>query len=88
MPSKSRIICAAIKNNAGDIILGIRHFDAIMHTQIRCNPSRWLVNEQGFVDQYGEFFNRKEAWKIATESNQIIRRCPGDDKELFSENIY
>ena len=88
MQSQPRIVCAAIRNNAGDVIIGIRHFDLGMHEQIKKSSSRWIVSEQGFIDQFSNFYTREEAWKIASESNQIIRRCHGDGKELFSENIY
>ena len=46
---------------------------------------------QGFVDQYGEFFDRCEAWKIAEREGQILRRCGGDGAKggtLYSENLY
>lgn len=88
MRSQPRIVCAAIRNNAGDVIIGIRHFDPGMHEQIKKSSSCWIVNEQGFIDQFSNFYTREEAWKIASESNQIIRRCPGDEGKLFSENIY
>lgn len=56
--------------------------------------------EQGFIDQYGNFLSRSEAWKIADKMGQIRRptshekelnpRQPnmGDDGLLFSENLY
>lgn len=58
------------------------------------------VEEQGFVDQFGKFYNRTEAWKIADKNGQILRptgweKIPnprkanvGDDGCLFSENLY
>lgn len=88
MRSQLRIVCAAIRNSAGDVITGIRHFDLGMHEQIKKSSSCWIVSEQGFIDQFSNFYTREEAWKIASEANQIIRRCHGDGKELFSENIY
>jgi hypothetical protein len=46
-------------------------------------------HEQGFIDQYGKFYSRKAAWKIAEKEGQIIRRCGGDeDGTLWSENLY
>lgn len=42
----------------------------------------------GFITSTGEFVDRKEAWCIATEHNQIIRRCGGDGDWLFSENLW
>lgn len=88
MRSQPRIVCAAIRNNAGDVIIGIRHFDLGMHEQIKKSSSCWIINEQGFIDQFSNFYTREEAWKIASEADQIIRRCHGDEGKLFSENIY
>ena len=48
-------------------------------------------SEQGFIDSWGVFYNRQDAWKIAEENNQIIRRVGGDTKDggtLYSENLY
>ena len=60
-----------------------------MHAQIAASTVRgWNIAEQGFVDQYGVFLNRKQALGVAEEAEQIIRRCGGDDTELFSENLY
>ena len=87
--SQRRVVCAAIRNARGEIICGPRHFDATMHQTIRNHASTdWKGAEQGFVDQHGIFLNRKQALGVAEEAGQIIRRCGGDDKELFSENLY
>ena len=81
-----------------EIICGARHYDSIMHKQIRSADARivhWYslkhLVEQGFIDQFGRFYSRTEAWKIATAKGQIKRRCCGDTDEggtLFSENLY
>lgn len=91
------IVCAAIRLH-DEIICGARHYDSIMHKQIRISEDRrkyWYDNkhlvEQGFIDQFGRFYSRTEAWKIATVKGQIKRRCCGDTAEggtLFSENLY
>lgn len=89
MRSQPRIVCSAIRNSVGDVIIGIRHYDAEMCEQIKqYPPGKWIVNEQGFIDQFHNFHTREEAWKIANEADQIIRRCPGDEGKLFSENLY
>ena len=61
---------------------------------------KWVNAEQGFIDQFGDFLTREEAWKIADSMGQIRRPtgfetflCPrkanvGDDGILFSENLY
>lgn len=92
-----RIICAANRDSeTGVIILGIRHWDKSMHQQAnwmtRANDSDdFIFDEQGFVDQFGRFYDRQEAWKVAESNNQIIRRCGGDTANggtLYSENLY
>ena len=47
--------------------------------------------EQGFVTSKGRFVGRQEAWKIAVDQKQIVRRVGGDDSDggtLYSENLY
>lgn len=84
-----RVVCAAIRDENGIIICGPRHFDHIMHVQIAAHPEgSWNLAEQGFVDQFGEWLTREEALTVALEAHQIVRRCGGDDCELFSENLY
>ena len=73
------------------IIVGIRHFSPEMRAtldRIYGEGYHLLVKEQGFVDQFGKFYSRKEALELAMENNQIRRRCGGDDSQLFSENLY
>lgn len=95
--SPPRIVCAANRSADGRIILGARHWDNLMRSQydpIMDSPSSaW---EQGFIDQHGVFYNRKNAWVIACERRQI-RKYVGnqsykDDNvygaELYSENLY
>lgn len=47
---------------------------------------------QGFLTSKHRFVTREEAWIIAREQNQIVRRCGGDMYKgvgrLFSENLY
>jgi hypothetical protein len=44
--------------------------------------------KQGFVDQHGKFYDRKSAWVIAKDRDQIIRIIPGSEGRLYSENLY
>lgn len=48
--------------------------------------------ERGFVDNYGRFHNREEAWKIASEARQIRfganTQAPDAKKELISEHLF
>lgn len=84
-----RIVCAAIKNAQGSVICSARHFDGLMRAQIAIHSEDgWQQAEQGFVDQRGGFWTRKEAYLIAKAAGQIFRRVGGDDKCLYSENLY
>ena len=44
--------------------------------------------EQGFIDQHGNYYSRKDAWLIAKDNDQIIRIVPGCEGTLYSENLY
>lgn len=83
-----RIVCAANRKRfTGEIVLGIRHFDAFMRQQ----ETEGDPIDQGFIDNRGNFHSREGAWQIAVSANQIIRRVGGDDKNggtLYSENLY
>ncbi len=83
-----RIVCAAIRKN-GYIITGVRHYDRLMRDHIRRAGGRVrrLRCEQGFVDQFGQFLGREEAWSIAEEQGQI-RRDLGTSGTLYSEHLY
>lgn len=87
------VVCAANRFKDGRIVLGIRHWDQIMHETVRFIYGDDIPKpvEQGFVDQRGNFLTRQEAWKLAKENGQIIRRVGADTLEggtLFSENLY
>ena len=71
---KPRVVCAAIMNKEGAIVIGVRHFDYIMHATLDLRkelfPTEdWHDCDQGFVDQYSVFISRTEAWKIAVGIN-------------------
>lgn len=96
-----RIVCAANQHKDGAVVLGIRHFDEVMHEIIHLrkeiNPDEnWDGCDQGFVDQFNNFLSREEAWVIAVKANQIYRLVGGQTEEsksetnvkLYSENLY
>lgn len=93
-PGVSRVVCAAVKMPNGVLILGIRHWDGFMAQYVREHGGRQAFNffgrdeEQGFVDQFGNFLSREDAWKVAEQAGQIIRRVGGDGGCLYSENLY
>jgi hypothetical protein len=92
--NQRRIVCAAnfTPRDGGVIFLGARHFDGLMRTAIGAYFLGERVElEEGFIDQFGDFHTRTEAWKIAEAAEQILRRCGGDDADggtLYSENLY
>lgn len=79
------------------VICSPRHLDKIFSdvldsfTSLEVNCTRIV---QGFVDNRGEFFTREEAWMVASNARQIVRRVSGDYTlttnvyRLFSENLY
>lgn len=93
-PVVSRIVCAAVRMPNGVLILGVRHWDGFMAQYVRSFGGRQAFSaygrdeEQGFVDQFGNFLNREDAWKVAEQAGQIIRRVGGDEGCLYSENLY
>lgn len=87
------IVCAAIKSE-NCIITGARHYDKIMQMQLEILKStHWDIPgywEQGFIDQFGTFYDRKEALCVVKESGQPFNaeRNSGSGNELYSEGLY
>ena len=93
------IVCAAMRQD-GFIVAGARHFDTVMRATILALKLGNTLWEQGFIDQFGKFYTREEAWKVADKNGQIRRGTGfesftnprksgiGDDGVLFSENLY
>lgn len=83
-------IAQAACNYNGYIVTGTRHFCPIMNMQIDAIGEKLLhewcggLAVQGFTDQYGRFYGRKEAYVIAKAAGQIIRDDPSPGT-LFSE---
>lgn len=94
----TRVVCAANRYEIDGetfLIIGARHFDSLMIAQIKRLPIQDKLPTstecQGFIDQRGNFLTRTEAWKIAEQNGQIIRRVGGDTINggtLYSENLY
>lgn len=86
-----RVVCAANRHKmSGIIVCGARHFDSIMRQSIEAMRMECRNGdfEQGFIDQFGQFLTREEAHVIATERQQFFRRFDGDERTLYSENLY
>lgn len=70
-------------------IQGIRHRHDGKITEGVGMPPNTISEEQGFIDQHGQFYTREQAFVIATANNQIRRKTGGvDSKQLFSEDLY
>lgn len=77
------IVCSAVKgkvNNIKYVVLGSRHYDKIMRSQIAVlNQAYSIIGatfedmEQGFYTNRERFVNRKEAMEIAITRKQIKR---------------
>lgn len=95
--SERRVVCAAIRAADGHLVLGIRHYSRDMHAQIeqRIDGAHFLRRrdpDQGFVDQYGVYMTREEAYQVALAAGQIRypERCGQglDGPKLYSEGLY
>ncbi len=85
-----KIVCAAVQVNYDYIVCSARHYDFVMNAQMSLIEEAYSSANviQGFIDQHGNFLTREQAWKVADEAGQIVRRVGGDGVELFSENLY
>jgi hypothetical protein len=90
-----RVVCAACRYGLL-ILCSARHWDSIMHDQYFLakatgNYPGEQAFEQGFIDQFGRFMDRKEAMQVAKAAGQQIdikRGCGGDETTLYSEGLY
>lgn len=85
------IVCAANRDKeSGLIVCAPRHYDPTMRAIIKATgiPPLNFSEEQGFVDQWGNFFTRKQALDLVNLNGQMRRRCGGDEYQLYSENLY
>lgn len=100
-----RIVCAAnrfVSNGATLMLVGPRHWDETMHTQYAIlQDVYWQLLEsrdfeQGFIDTWGNFRDRKTAWMIACYNDQIKKFVGSQSYQdfgtygtkLHSENLY
>ena len=97
MPKERRVVCAAIRAADGSVLLGIRHYSADMHAQIdaRIDGEKFkhrFDEDQGFVDLWGVYMTREEAYQVALAAGQV--RYPDacgqglDGPKLYSEGLY
>jgi hypothetical protein len=94
------IVCAAMMHRQSfHIVIGLRHFDLWMHSQLKDYAEhvyhdetqiRGADWEQGFLTSRGVFVDRYEALKIAEAAGQLNRYRPKTSPKnmLFSEDLY
>lgn len=92
-PEKRRLVCAAVLFENGHLLVGPRHYDRVMRDQIETYGGydkfkAMREKQQGFIDIYGEFLNRHEAWTRAEGLGQIIERRDQTPGTLYSEDLY
>lgn len=86
--AEQRVVCAAVHLKLGVVVCGPRHFDATMRKVIKQLRLTVRDAEQGFVDQFGNFLTREQAWDVAKARGQIRTEnslCVGT---LYSEDLY
>ena len=93
-----RIVCAAYVMEDGRIISGARHLSPDMRATMRAiyrEDSKYHLkiskehHSGGFIDQFGNYLNREEAWLVAKRQNQITRDIHHlKDGPLYSELLY
>lgn len=97
-----RVACAAVRyiiKSTGQVIIfpGVRHFSPDMFCHIAAYVAAGLMpaldspdleEHQGFLDAYGRYLTRAQAWVAAERSNQILPNRTGPAGILFSEDLY
>ena len=95
--AKIHIVCAACRaiNMLKVMVIGPRHFDSTMQQQVLMLDEIYGTGairnwEQGFIDQFGRFYTRKEAMLsvIGTHQPFNFKRNGSQLKELYSEGLY
>lgn len=89
-----RVVCAA-NNYGGYIVTGARHYCPVMHMHLQAIGEDLLLEfcggydsvQQGFIDQWGVFMDREEAYVVAKQAGQLLDRHEWGET-LFSESLY
>ncbi|AUV59625.1 hypothetical protein F1442_11005 [Escherichia coli] len=92
-----RIVCAAnrfkLKDGRTLVIPGARHYSKDMAEVLDVVKPQLVTqqvcdDDQGFIDQYSNYWTREEAMIIATYAGQVRIERGGSEKELYSEDLY
>lgn len=94
--NEQHVVCAAVRLQDGLIVCGARHFDMLMRAQLDRICGKRIDTllkgaEQGFIDQFGTFLSRKDAYRIAQSVPQPRRTGGGwhtGVHDLYSEDLY
>jgi hypothetical protein len=79
------------------LVAGARHCDRVMGDVTYALQARhgtipgyqpFVTEDQGFIDQFGIYWTREEAWTIAEYQGQIVKRMGWLTGRLHSENLY
>ncbi len=92
-PTEPPRLVAAACTDGITMLVGARHYDAAMSTQLDLlgeEKAREFVRNdtQGFIDQYCRFYTREEGMKLAKENGQFKRKDEAPEHLLFSEDLY
>lgn len=92
------IICAALRYPDLDLVIpGARHYspdigrliDKMQQFGIMPKKKQQVVGDnQGFIDNFGNYWTREEALTIAKGANQVNPQKCGRESELYSEDLY
>lgn len=93
------IVCAANKYilTTGEelVVPCVRHANPVLSQQIKVLMDAGLLekgwclpDDQGFIDQYYNWWSREDAYIIAEAANQINHERNGHHRDLFSEGLY
>lgn len=97
--TQRRIVCAALRFPELDLIIpGARHYSADIHVLMDRLQALGVMppkkqqavgDNQGFLDNFGGYWNREDALVIARSAHQLDgkEKC-GGERELFSEDLY
>ena len=97
-----RVVCAAILMDDGLIVTGVRHYSPDMRATLARiygkglrafgkwwrKPYYFHEAEQGFIDQFGKFLTREEAFVLARQNGQCPHLPTTGTACLFSEDLY
>ena len=92
------IVCAALRYPDLDLVIpGARHYspdigrllDRLEKFGVMTKKKQQVVGDnQGFIDNFGNYWTREEALIIAKAASQVNPDKCGRENELYSEDLY